>query len=217
VADLRVIGAGLPRTGTHSLRVALKQLLGGECYHMSYVFERENVDVPQWQNAVDSKPVDWDSVLEGCTATCDWPSSVFWREQAEMCPDALIVLSVRDDPEVWWRSADRTVWPVLRNGLPGQAGNDWHLMVRALAQRLFGDGWSDHDVATAGYERWNADVVRSAPADRLLVWNAKQGWAPLCERLGLDVPDEPFPVTNTSEEWAARDEENARAASADGA
>jgi hypothetical protein len=32
--NLRVVGAGLPRTGTDSLRNALGQLLGGTCYHM---------------------------------------------------------------------------------------------------------------------------------------------------------------------------------------
>ena len=36
-----LIGAGLPRTGTSSMRVALKELLGGECYHMKSLMENK--------------------------------------------------------------------------------------------------------------------------------------------------------------------------------
>jgi hypothetical protein len=207
MGELKVVGAGLPRTGTHSLRIALQQLLGGSCYHMSYLFERENVDVPAWQAAADGREVDWGPVFDGCTAAVDWPASAFWRELSAANPDAIIVLSVRDDPATWWRSADKTVWPVFRQGGFGEMPEDWFTMVSALLANTFGDGWDDPDSAMASYERWNADVQATAPAERLLVWNAKQGWGPLCERLGVPVPDEPFPVTNTTEEWLQRDAE----------
>ena len=58
MSDLRVIGAGLGRTGTHSLKLALERLLGAPCYHMAEVFKRPQ-DIPVWTEAVNGKPVDW--------------------------------------------------------------------------------------------------------------------------------------------------------------
>lgn len=34
------------------------------------------------------------------------------------------------------------------------------------------------------------------PKDQLLVWNVKDGWGPLCDFLGLSIPDKPFPHKN---------------------
>ena len=202
---LRVIGAGLPRTGTRSLRAALETLLGGQCYHMSTLFERDpEAEVPMWQAAVDDRPVDWDKLLEGCTAAVDWPASAFWREISAAYPDALVVLSTRDDAATWWRSADATVWPELRN-TERTENLDWFRMVRDLVVRMLGADWDDAEHAMAAYDRYNADVRATCPPDRLLDWNVKEGWAPLCERLGVPIPDEPFPRLNSKEEWAAEE------------
>ena len=109
--SLRVVGAGLPRTGTRSLQVALGQLLGGPCYHMVEVFEHLE-HVPTWRDAVRGQPPDWNDFLSEYDAAVDWPASAFWRELADANPDALIVLSVRDDGATWWRSADQTIFTV---------------------------------------------------------------------------------------------------------
>lgn len=202
--DLRVIGAGLPRTGTHSLRLALQQLLGQNCYHMSLLFERGGVDTAAWQAALDGEPVDWDAVFADCTAAVDWPVSAFWADLAERYPDALIVLSTRDSAAAWWQSATNTVWRVMRTASADGLDPNWVAMASGLMARVFGADWDDPDSAMATYDRYNATVRETAPADRLLEWNAKQGWEPLCERLGLPAPSEPFPRTNTSEEWAQR-------------
>jgi hypothetical protein len=185
------------------LRAALEQLLGGQCYHMSTLFERDHeAEVPMWQAAVDDQPVDWDALFAGCTAAVDWPASGFWREISAAYPDAFVVLSTRDDAATWWRSADATVWPELRN-TDRTENLDWFRMVRALAERVFGEDWDVQEAAIAAYARYNADVRATCPPERLIDWNAKQGWAPLCERLGMAVPDEAFPRLNTTEEWAA--------------
>lgn len=92
---LRVVGAGLPRTGTSSLKVALEQLLGGRCYHMHELF-RHPEDLPGWRTAIRGDDVDWSAFPPDCVATLDWPASVFWRELAAANPGALIVLSTRD-------------------------------------------------------------------------------------------------------------------------
>ena len=50
-------------------------------------------------------------------------------------------------------------------------------------------------------ERWNQEVIDTVPAERLLVWHPKDGWEPLCEFLELDVPGEPVPNVNDTENF----------------
>jgi len=86
---LRVVGAGLGRTGTHSLKLALEQLLGGPCYHMVEVFGRAD-DIPVWERATDGEVVDWDALYEGYRSAVDWPTCAFWREMAAYYPDQAV-------------------------------------------------------------------------------------------------------------------------------
>lgn len=196
---VRVIGAGLPRTGTWSLKYALERLLGAPCYHMRVLHDRLE-QVPIWQVAIDGGPVDWPALFDGYAAAVDWPTSACWSEISRAYPDALIVLSTRQNADVWWRSADPTVLDVARAELPdGYA--EWHTMLLALLRRDFGEDWGDEAVAKAAYDRHVEWVRTTAPPDRLLEWRAEQGWAPLCEALGLPVPDEPFPHLNTKQDW----------------
>src|SRR5689334_8523874 len=106
---LRVIGAGLGRTGTMSLKAALEKLLGGKCYHMYEVFEHLETDVPMWHAAALGKPVDWDKMFDGYVAAVDWPAGAYWKEISAKYPDALILLSTRDS-EKWWDSANSTIF-----------------------------------------------------------------------------------------------------------
>ena len=48
------------------------------------------------------------------------------------------------------------------------------------------------------YNDWVEEVKRSVPKERLLVFEVKSGWGPLCEFLGLPTPDTPFPNVNDS-------------------
>src|SRR5579884_4290855 len=114
--ELRVIGAGIGRTGTHSLKLALERLLGGRCYHMVEVFQRPE-HIPVWAAAAKGEPVDYRRLLDGYVAAVDWPSAAFWPELAAAFPDAVIVLSSRD-ADGWWRSASRTIFEAMRRG-PG--------------------------------------------------------------------------------------------------
>jgi hypothetical protein len=201
---LRVVGAGLPRTATRSLKEALERLLGGRCYHMSEVFQHLE-DVPVWRAATRGDEVDWCSFPPESIAAVDWPASAFWRELADANPDAVIVLSTRERAPQWWESADETIFPMLRNPVQPEH-EEWQQMVHGLLTREIGADWDDAGRAQAFYERHNEEVRRKAPADRLLDWQARDGWGPLCQALGLPVPDEPFPRVNTREEWLARDE-----------
>jgi hypothetical protein len=199
---LRVVGAGLGRTGTTSLKAALEQLLGGRCYHMLECFTRPD-DPPVWQRAAEGGPVDWDEFLAEYVATVDWPASPFWRPLADANPEAVILLSTRATPEDWFRSAANTIFGALAEQ---SEESPWHSMWFAIADATFTRDVLDKDKAIAAYERHNAEVRATADPARLLEWQPGDGWEPLCERLGVPVPDDPFPRLNTSEEWLNRSE-----------
>ena len=198
---LRVVGAGLGRTGTHSLKLALEQLLGAPCYHMAEVFEHPE-HVPLWDQATRGEMPDWDALFDGYAAAVDWPMAAFWREIADAYPDALILLSVRD-ADSWWKSANATIFQATQRIAADESMREWHEMVMRLFHRLGGD-ITDEAAMKAAFLRHNDDVRRTAPKDRLLEWQATDGWSPICAALGVPVPDEPFPLTNTTEEFRSR-------------
>jgi hypothetical protein len=198
---LMAIGAGLPRTGTNSLRLALIRLLGGDCYHMFTV----KSDPPQagaWVRALNGDPSGAREVLSGCTAAVDWPASFFWQDLATENPDALVVLSVRDSPATWWRSFDATVLERKRHPevLPGDDGS-FAVMRDQLLDRGLGPGWAAPEAAMAAYQRHNERVRAQCPPGRLLEWSPADGWSPLCAALSTAIPAEPFPRTNSSQEF----------------
>jgi hypothetical protein len=198
VTPVRVVGAGLPRTGTKSLKDALEVLLGGPCYHMQEVFEHLD-HAPAWRRALAGDPTGWSASLEGYVAAVDWPASMFWRDLAAANPDAVVLLSMRADARTWWGSVDATILRVTRGGAT-ETDPEWTAMVLTLFER-FGLRDGDPEGAMAAYERHNADVRASVPAERLVEWSPGDGWAPICSALGLPVPDDPFPHVNTREEW----------------
>ena len=197
---LRIVGAGLGRTGTMSLKTALEQLLGGRCYHMMEVFEHPD-HVPMWHAAMLDKPVDWDAVFEGYVAAVDWPVCGVWQSIAAAYPDAPVLLSTRASADQWWTSASRTIFEATKKGAM-EVSPEWHQMVMAMLHRFTPD-WLDEAEAKAAYERHNAEVRATVPASRLIEWQPADGWQPLCDALGVPVPDEPFPVTNTTAEFRA--------------
>ena len=201
---LRVVGAGLGRTGTASLKQALEFLLEGPCYHMFEVFQRPQ-DTPVWHAAVRGEPIDWDALLANYSASVDWPACAFWRELSASNPDALILLSTRDSAEKWWASMERTIVATMKMPVPSDepAVVEHRAMVLELLDRCFTPEWSDPDAAKAAYERHNDAVRSSAAPERLLEWRPEDGWEPICECLGLGVPDEPFPHENTTDDFRA--------------
>jgi hypothetical protein len=191
---LRVVGAGLGRTGTHSLKLALEQLLGEPCYHMVEVFEHPE-HVALWQEAIDTGATDWEAVFDGYAAMVDWPGAAFWKPLAEQYPDSIVLLSWRD-PDSWWKSASNTILELTRRiaDVPEQAA--FHRMVSALLASS-----EREDEAKVMFEAHNADVRASVPPERLIDWRTGDGWEPICAGLGLPVPSEPFPLTNTTAEF----------------
>ncbi len=200
---LQVVGAGLGRTGTHSLKVALEQLLGGPCYHMVEVFGRPD-QRDTWAAAVRGEEVDWASFLAPYRATVDWPAAAFWQELSVAAPDAVIVLSTRDS-DSWWKSASETIFAVLSRGASpdDDAGREELAMIEALIEQRFTPDWLERDGAIAAYEAHNARVRAEAPPGRLVEWQPGDGWAPLCAALGLAEPSEPFPHLNSTSDFRA--------------
>jgi hypothetical protein len=200
--SLKVVGAGLGRTGTHSLKIALEKLLGKPCYHMIEVFSHPQ-HIPTWQAAAEGKPVHWPDVMSEYAAAVDWPASAYYKELAETYPDALVLLSVRSS-ESWWKSVNNTIFKFADDPeAMSRMDPNWFKMVTTMFQNRFTTQLSDRDACIAAYERHNEEVKRAIPAERLLVWTAADGYEPICKRLGLPVPSEPFPLTNTTEEFLA--------------
>ena len=199
--SLRVIGAGLPRTGTTSLKSALEQLLGGPCYHMFEFFPRAKQDGALWWAALDGDLDALAKVTADWTAAVDWPASVLWRELAELHPEAPVVLSHRGDSATWWRSVDATVWETMRTPSTGTI-EAWNAKLRQTAG--LGDDWDNEGAARAFYDQHMRTVVDTIDADRLLIWKASEGWEPLCAALDLPVPDGDFMHKNSTAEFVAR-------------
>jgi hypothetical protein len=196
---LQVVGAGVGRTGTHSLKIALEQLLGGTCHHMVEVFARPD-EVPAWIDAASGRPVDWTAMMGGYTAQVDWPGASFWPELAAANPDALVLLSLRD-PEAWFTSCSNTIFAGIPLFL--EQGDEWMAALVGIMGERFSDQFDDRAAMTAAFERHNDAVRAGVPADRLLEWTAADGWDPICERLGLPVPTTAFPRVNSTDEFRA--------------
>jgi hypothetical protein len=205
---LKVVGAGLGRTGTSSLKAALEQLLGGRCYHMSEVFQHPD-HAALWTAAAGGDTGAAVRATDGYVAAVDWPAAPFWEGLAAANPEAVILLSTRPTDEEWWASASKTIFVNLAEPAeawkakhPEQAA--WRDMWEAVAGETFTPNYLDRDAAMARYEEHNADVRAKADPARLLDWRATDGWEPLCAALDLPVPADPFPHLNTSDDWLAR-------------
>ena len=201
---LMVIGAGFGRTGTTSLKQALEQLGLGPCHHMSELFAHPE-QIPVWEEATDGAAVDWEQLLAGYRSIVDWPGCHFWRELTGRYPAAKVILTVRD-PKSWYRSASATIFRVMREKPKDDpvAQAQWRLIRKIILQQTFGGSTADEALAIGVLEMHNAEVERTIPAERLLVYEVSQGWEPLCRFLGVPVPEGPFPKTNTTEEFVGR-------------
>ena len=201
---LRILGAGMGRTGTLSLKAAIEQLGLGPCYHMLRIFEHPE-HPPIWQQLAAGQRADWETPLAGYPAAVDWPVSFFWRELAAHYPQAKVILTVRD-PDRWFTSINNTLLRFMQAPTPVEpevAVRQIHMARDLVQHRLFGNRLTDREHVIATYLRHNAEVQATLPASRLLVFDVAQGWEPLCRFLGVPVPDAPFPRVNAQEEVLA--------------
>ena len=201
---LKVVGAGFGRTGTMSLKAALEQLGFNKCYHMFEVSLNEG-HVELWRAIERGEAVDLEALFEGYQASVDWPSCNYWQQQLEVFPAAKVILS-RRDPQRWYVSVMNTISP---SSLAGLKSDDPVLKARVemvfeiIWDGVFSGRMDDKDHVIAIFEAHNQSVIDQVPADRLLVFDASQGWQPLCDFLEVPVPDGPYPKTNTTEDFLA--------------
>jgi sulfotransferase family protein len=199
---LEIIGPGFGRTGTNSLRLALEHLGFGPCHHMFEVRDKPEL-LADWEAAARGETVDWDKVFRGYRSQVDWPGARYWRELAQHFPKAKVILSVRD-PDAWFDSVQATIAPFLaaRGTHPSPHVNAIAEMGhRAIEVEIFDNRLSDRDHATRVFRKHIAEVQSEIPAQRLLTFDLRAGWQPLCDFLEVEVPDIAFPKTNSSKEF----------------
>lgn len=197
---LQVISFGFGRTATLSLKEALEELGFGPCYHMDQVLQDMENRVPGWNAAVAGNP-DWDAIYSGFHSAVDWPTAAFWRELIEAYPDAKFILSSRS-VESWYESISQTILAVLTapEKWPEEQREWLEMVSKVVIDRSLG-GKTNRDSVIAAFEAHEAAVKEAVPANDLLVFEARQGWGPLCDFLGKPVPSGPYPRSNSRQEF----------------
>lgn len=192
---LQVIGAGFGRTGTMSLKVALEQVGFGPCYHMVECFPKGPEHYRYWEEALAGRP-EWEALFDGFPSAVDFPVCTSWNALAEFYPEAKVVLTVRD-PEKWFDSTQDTIFsPEWMAYLPTSEAGPY---LQATINDYFDDRMHDRDHLINRFNEHIADVQATISDERLLTFDVREGWKPLCAFLDVPVPDEPFPRVNDTQ------------------
>jgi hypothetical protein len=200
---INIIGAGFGRTGTSSLKNALEQLGVAPCYHMRDAME-EGGHIALWQAAATLGQGDWATIFQGYQATVDWPGTFFYQALMQQYPAAKVILTVRD-PERWYTSTYETIYQdQLHPEMYEEFG--WPLALDAMVKAVIWQGtfqgrFADRAYAIDCFQRHNAEVQRIVPAEKLLVYDIKAGWDPLCRFLHVPIPSAAFPHANSTEAY----------------
>jgi hypothetical protein len=197
---LEVIGPGFGRTGTMSCKAALERLGFGPCYHMLEVYEHGDDHVARWAATIDGGPLDSDQLFAGYRAAVDWPACSYWKQLKAANPAAQVVLT-RRDPDAWFDSFSNTIVRALNNPTDDERLARWRVSTRKLIFEQTFDNDLDRDHVLDVLRAHEADVIASVPASELLVYDVSDGWEPLCAFLGAEIPDEPFPRSNSTAEF----------------
>ena len=197
---IQVFGVGVGRTGTYSLKLAINQLGLGPCHHMEAVLNNMPVQVPLWSAALAERP-NWQAIYHGFESAVDWPTAGFFRELIKTYPSAKFVLTQRN-PEHWADSFEATIYKLLAGREQGPPEmRAWLEMVDGVIAKTGFPGGLDRDDLIRAFVTHNEAVKTTIPAGQLLVYEVKEGWAPLCKFLNRRVPAEAFPRTNNRAEF----------------
>ena len=222
MSSLQIIGAGLGRTGTSSLKMALEELGFDPCHHMFEVLMVQSQrDLHHlWKDIAEGNNVDEAlmKIFEGYKATVDI-GYMFFEKLMSWNPDAKVILSVRDSPEAWETSCRNTILPAKKKAIylhqklvkcfldyvfqPRRPElHEPFISIFKLVCETHGVDVLDSDTDLKKvYSEWEKHVIAKVPAEKLLVFNAKEGWGPLCKFLAVPVPDHAFPKRWTTEQF----------------
>ena len=208
---MKIICAGLNKTGTKSLAKALR-ILGFTVFDLD---EHEHFHVDQWYNIYfEGKSPDFASMYKDVDAVTDLPPAFWFQEIYEAFPDAKVILSLRHDEEVWvqsWVKQNEIIQTL--GGFLNRVVVKWPLTIvqrirgkqtvfelfNSILNAAYGSVNSKSTVLfKKKYREHNERVHAIIPKEKLLIYNVKQGWKPLCEFLGCDVPELEFPVENVA-------------------
>jgi len=214
---LLLIGAGLPRTGTFSTRTALEMILEGPCYHMRDVLiSRKHMkfwEEIQRGTLLPTEENFQDMFKEGkFVAAVDHPASQYYKVLMDAFPEAKVLLTVRE-PEKWYLSVRNTIYYMgvyFRTTVPYRWIYWLTGFLRAFTvafnvnpEMYLSCGRSEEE-GVDFYNKWVEEVKANVPPERLLVFSVKEGWGPLCNFLGVPVPDVPFPHVNDTATFQRR-------------
>jgi hypothetical protein len=212
--SLQIIGTGQGRTGTSSLRLALEELGFGKCYHMYVLIQEHPEEIEYFEKAEHGEQVDWDKLFTGYKSAVDFPVIRYYKDIMTKYPDAKIIHTTRD-AESWYESMRKTIFWATQPS-PGRM---LKMMVRLpfspmlrkqfrvlkfngmMIRKVFGNNLNDKAKVLEVFHQWNADVLNFIPKEKLLVYDVKSGWEPLCKFMNVPVPSTPFPKVNSSEEF----------------
>jgi len=177
-----------------SLKAALEEIGYGPCYHMKitlFRYHHMHFFLKAWRG----KKVNWKRFYRRYNAAVDWPTCSFYKELMQEFPDAKVLLNVRD-PGKWYDSMYETIWAIQ------PAFPRWFFpVVRIIHKEIIWEGnlkgsFEDREKTMSVYKDWIEEVKKTVPPDRLLIYEVKEGWKPLCDFLSVPVPHKPFPHIN---------------------
>ncbi|MFI5134742.1 MAG: sulfotransferase family protein [Chitinophagales bacterium] len=215
--SLKVIGAGWGRTGTESLKKALEILGFGKCYHAIELLKHTQ-HVVYWEQLQRGEKPDYEKLFDGYQSSVDFPACIYYKEFLAEYPDAKVILSVRDKDK-WYESAMKTILKFRK--MPAgmliavRLGGIFSSNLRAVPRvfrsimgavhfGLLEGKMDDAEWMKKKFTEWNEEVKRTVPAEKLLVYEVKDGWEPLCKFLNVPIPDVPFPKSNDSDSFQTR-------------
>lgn len=211
---IKVIGAGFPRTGTNTLKHALEIIGIAKAYHFKdLMFEPDNLHY--WKTLSETKTMNWEEIYDGYEASVDFPCYPWYKEHMAKYPDAKVILTVRPF-EKWYASVKNTIWVAG----PQSFAEKIKLLVQLpfnsrlrkvlkcikfvkgfLWEVQFQGKFLDRDFVEKIWYQHIEEVKATVPKEKLLVYDVKDGWEPLCEFLGVPVPEEAFPHLNKGENF----------------
>jgi len=196
--NMKVIGAGFSRTGTMSFKYALEQLGYQKCYHMHSVFMNPD-HLEYWYKAFEQEKFDWELVFEDCQATSDFPACLFWKQLLDEYPDAKVILTIRD-AEKWYASMKNTIYEAIYSN---QDNLDPILsfVKDKVFEELFEGQFENKDKTIQKFDALNNEIIKTLPNEKLLVYNVKEGWQPICQFLNHAIPESDFPNKNSTKQF----------------